>query len=169
MIDRFKKEGAKNVSIYILKQKQDNSLSNVRLSDLLGVNASSITKILQGKKQGVKASFFYNLYKSFNVNFVSLAEVIYPGILSDDYPGKIPVMVERKRNDFGKFMMKFESTKTKTRNLSELTGIDVIRLDNLYYSDASLQAYELILIEKAIGKKPGELFELYFGNNEQLK
>jgi len=35
----------------------------------------------------------------------------------------------------------------------------------LYLKKRTLQAYELLLIEAVIGKKPGELFEALYGKN----
>lgn len=165
MIEKFKKEGAQNVTSYIIFQKDYKGLSNVQLSGLLGVNASSVTKILQGKIQGVKAVFLYHLFVAFDLEFASLIERIYPGILRESVIEVLDEPSTRKRNAFGTFMFQFEKEDEQVFNLSKLTGIDAVRLDNLFYSDASLQAYELILIEKALGKAPGELFEMYFGSD----
>jgi hypothetical protein len=37
-------------------------------------------------------------------------------------------------------------------------------LKDLYFRKAALEAYEFLLIEKAIGKKQGELFDEFFRN-----
>jgi hypothetical protein len=60
-------------------------------------------------------------------------------------------------------MKQYEESVNSIEEIAAKTGIDENRLKDLYFRKAALEAYELLLIEKAIGKKQGELFKEYFG------
>ncbi|MNY50476.1 hypothetical protein D3C86_1859810 [compost metagenome] len=62
-------------------------------------------------------------------------------------------------------MYQFEESKNSIEQIALKTGIDENRLKDLYFRKASIEAYELILIEKAVDKKQGEFFELLYGTN----
>lgn len=49
------------------------------------------------------------------------------------------------------------------QEISFRIGIDQNKLKDLYFRRGSLEAYELLLIEKAVEKKLGELFEKIYG------
>lgn len=73
----------------------------------------------------------------------------------------------KERNAFGKFILKFETCVNSIEEISVKIGIDDNRLNDLYFRRGSLEAYELFLIEKAVGKKQGELFEEFYGQKHE--
>lgn len=68
----------------------------------------------------------------------------------------------KERNAFGTFILKFEASVNSIEEISVKKGIDENRLKDLYFRRGPLEAYELLLIEKAVGKKQGELFDLRY-------
>ena len=60
-------------------------------------------------------------------------------------------------------MKQYESSNNTIEEIAAKTGIQEVRLFELYFRKGGLQAHELLLIEKAIDKKPGELFEELYG------
>jgi hypothetical protein len=62
-------------------------------------------------------------------------------------------------------MHQFEESKNSLEEIASKTGIDDNRLNDLFFRKASIEAFELILIEKAIGKNQGDLFEMLYGKS----
>lgn len=60
-------------------------------------------------------------------------------------------------------MREYETSANLIEEISAKTGILEGRLSELYFRNGALEASELILIEKAINTKPGELFEELYG------
>lgn len=60
-------------------------------------------------------------------------------------------------------MSQFETVKNSPEEIATKTRLDENRLKDLYFRKAALEAYEFLLIEKAVGKKQGELFDEFFG------
>lgn len=72
----------------------------------------------------------------------------------------------KERNAFGKFILKFGTCVNSIEEISVKIGIDDNRLKDLYPLRGLLEAYELLLIEKAVGKKQGELFEEIYSQKQ---
>jgi len=128
------------------------------LASISGLSASDISKYRSGTVAKLKAEIFHKIYKAFGDSCPKATKVVYPNL-----DLKLNKYSPKSRNDFGKFMMQFEAIKNSTEEIAIKTGIDENRLKDLYYRKAALEAYELLLIEKAVGKKQGELFEEFFG------
>ena len=102
---------------------------------------------------------FYLIVKAFNDSINNATRIVFLNQKFD-----LNKWIPKERNEFGKIMSKYENIVNSLEEISAKTGINKIRLSELYYRKGALDAYELLFIEKAIGKKPGELFEELYGN-----
>lgn len=127
------------------------------LVDTSGISKGQISKLKKGQVERLTAEVFYQIYTAFGDSCSKAAKIVYPGLnlKRENYNSK-------ERNAFGTFMEQFETSTNSIEEISVKTGIDENRLKDLYFRKGSLEAYELVLIEKAIGKKEGELFEKLF-------
>jgi len=143
-----------NLANYINKNLILKNWEAIELSKVSGINPSDISKYRKGTVQKLKADIFYKIYKAFDDSCSSATKIIYP-----ELDLKLNKYKPKKRNEFGHFMAQFEQNKNSIEEISAKTDINEQRLKELYYRNASVEAHELLLIEKAIGKKQGELFE----------
>lgn len=123
-----------------------------------GISQGEISKILGGVRKGLKAKTFYSIYTAFDDSCTKATTIVYP-----DLNLKLNKYVPKERNAFGQYMQQYEESKNSTEEIAEKTGINENRLKDLYFRKAAPEAYELLLIEKAIGKKQGQLFEELYG------
>lgn len=146
-----------NLKEYInetLKEKNWNAVDLVRLS---GISASDISKYRKGTIIRLKAEVFYRIYTAFEHSCSKATKAVFPNL-----DLKINKYKPKQRNAFGNFMKQFETNINSLEEVAAKTGINENRLKELYYRKGVVEAYELLLIEKAVGKKQGELFgEIY--------
>lgn len=138
-----------------LKEKNWNAIDLVRLS---GISASDISKYRKGTIIRLKAEVFYRIYIAFGHNCSKATKTVFPNLDLN-----INNYKPKQRNAFGKFMEQFETSINSLEEVAAKTGINETRLKELYYRKGVIEAYELLLIEKAIGKKQGELFGEIYG------
>lgn len=124
------------------------------------ISQGEISKILAGARKGLKADVFYKIYSGFGDSCSKATKLVYP-----DLDLKLKKYKPKARNTFGAFMERFETSINSIEEISVKTSIDENRLKDLYFRKGSLEAYEMLLIEKAIGKKAGELFTALFLNS----
>lgn len=148
-----------NLGKYINEKLLVKKWEAIDLAKASGINPSDISKYRKGSVQKLKADIFYNLYTAFGDTCTKATNVVYP-----DLELKLNKYIPKERNTFGKFMEQFETINNSLEEIAIKTGIDENRLKDLYYRRAALEAYELLLIEKAVGKKQGELFEELFNS-----
>lgn len=113
-------------------------------------------------RDGVKSKTFYNIYKAFGngLSFETFVFTIYLS-LQNYYDKKAKILTEnKKRNPFGLFMLQFEEVENTLDIIASKTSIIEVRLKQLYFGQGLVEAFELLLIEKAIEMKKGELFIL---------
>ncbi|WP_448137583.1 helix-turn-helix domain-containing protein [Sphingobacterium siyangense] len=149
-----------SIDNYIKDKLQKLGWEDKNLVEKTGLSKGQISKLKNGHVERLTAEVFYKIYKAFGDSCEKATKVVYP-----DLNLKLDKYVPKARNEFGQFMSQFETIKNSTEEIAIKTGIDENRLKDLYYRKAALEAYELLLIEKAVGKKQGELFEKFFGNN----
>lgn len=149
-----------SIDNYIKDKLQKLGWEDKNLVEKTGLSKGQISKLKNGHVERLTAEVFYKIYKAFGDSCEKATKVVYP-----DLNLKLDKYVQKARNEFGQFMSQFETIKNSTEEIAIKTGIDENRLKDLYYRKAALEAYELLLIEKAVGKKQGELFEKFFGNN----
>ncbi|WP_336833520.1 helix-turn-helix transcriptional regulator [Sphingobacterium siyangense] len=148
-----------SIDNYIKDKLQKLGWEDKNLVEKTGLSKGQISKLKNGHVERLTAEVFYKIYKAFGDSCEKATKVVYP-----DLNLKLDKYISKARNEFGQFMSQFETIKNSTEEIAIKTGIDENRLKDLYYRKAALEAYELLLIEKAIGKKQGELFEEFFGN-----
>jgi len=148
-----------HIGIYIEQNLKAKKWEAKDLASISGLSNSDISKYRSGTVAKLKAEIFYKIYKAFGDSCEKATKVVYP-----DLNLKLDKYVPKARNEFGQFMSQFETIKNSTEEIAIKTGLDENRLKDLYYRKAALEAYELLLIEKAVGKKQGELFDEFYGS-----
>ncbi|MGS2737744.1 hypothetical protein [Sinomicrobium sp. M5D2P17] len=66
-----------------------------------------------------------------------------------------------KRTNLGVFMREKSEGGNTFEKIQARTGIEKQRLINIYFNTGATEPYEFLLIEKAVGKKPGEMMKAY--------
>lgn len=143
---------------YINTQFKKLGWNAVDLARNSNLSQGEVSKILTGVRKGLSAKSFYFIYTAFDDTCAKATKTVYPAL-----DLKLNKYKPKERNAFGKFMQQFETSKNSIEEISAKTGIDENRLKDLYYRRGALEAHELLLIEKAVGKKQGELFEEVYG------
>lgn len=122
------------------------------------ISQSELSKLKRGDREGLTSKKFYRLYNGFQDTASNAAAIIYP-----DLDLTLNEYIPEARNEFGKFMSRYETSINSPEEISIKTGIELPRIKLIYLKTGAPEAYELLLIEKAIGKEQGELFEEYYG------
>lgn len=122
------------------------------------ISQSELSKLKSGVRGGLTSKKFYRLYKGFNDSASHATSIIYP-----ELDLSLNEFVPPSRNEFGQFMRAFENEQNSPEEISVRTGIELKRIKLIYFKTGSPEAYELLLIEKAVGVNMGELFEAYYG------
>lgn len=129
------------------------------LAEKSGISTAEISRIKKGERESLSPSTFIRLVRAFGDSIEYATTAIYPDL--DLTLGEYTLP---KRNEFGNFMAQFEQKSVNTpEEVAAKTGIPLSRIKLIYFRTGSPEAYELLLIEKAIGKEPGSLFEGYYG------
>ncbi len=147
-----------SIDNYIKDKLQKLGWEDKNLVEKTGLSKGQISKFKNGHVERLTAEVFYKIHKAFTDSCAKATKVVYP-----DLGLKLNKYSPKARIDFGNFMDQFETIKNSIEEIAIKTGIEENRLKDLYYRKAALEAYELLLIEKAVGKKQGELFEEFFG------
>jgi len=147
------------IHIYINQKLKELKILDTELSDSANVSKGQISKLKHGLTDRLTAKTYYSIIKAFNESFAEAEKIVFPRISLN-----LLKFEGAKRNSFGKMMQTFEVKVNSIEEIAHKTNIDLNRLKSLYYRKSSPEAYELILIEKALGKKSGELFEVLYGN-----
>lgn len=148
-----------NIDKYISDKIFELKWQDKQLSEISGLSKGQVSKLKNGSVTKLSAQTFYLVVKAFNDSINNATKIVFLNQKFD-----LNKWIPKERNEFGKIMSKYENITNSLEEISAKTGINEIRLSELYYRNGALDAYELIIIEKAIGKKPGELFEEFYGN-----
>lgn len=148
-----------HIDKYILEKLKALSWPDKVLAERSTLSKGQISKLKNGSVDKLSALAFYLIVKAFEDKFSVAIKIIFPDLRKI----KLKSYKPRERNTFGLLMSKYERSDNTIEEIAAKTGITEVRLFELYFRNGSLQAYELILIEQAIGKKPGELFEELYG------
>ncbi|MEG0915523.1 MAG: helix-turn-helix domain-containing protein [Myroides sp.] len=146
-----------SIDIYIKNRLKKLGWKDNQLADKSGISASQISKLKNGHVSKLSAQAFYSIVLAFNDNLENAIKVVF-----DLNKFKLKEYKPKRRNEFGVLMQKFETIENSIEEISHKTDITTTRLNELYYRNGAPEAYELILIEKAIGISTGELFEKLF-------
>lgn len=146
---------------YILGRLEELEWFDKILVDKSGISKGQISKLKKGLVERLSAETFYKVYTAFGDSCSKASKIVYPTL---DF--KLNKYNPPKRSDFGKFMSQFEESKNSPEEVATKAGIDDDRIREIYFRKGALEAYELLLIEKAVGKEQGELFEGFFGQKK---
>ena len=146
---------------YIIKRLADLEWQDKELVEKSALSKGQVSKLKNGSVEKLSAKTFYLIITAFGDNFSIAIPIVYPILKNIN----LKIFHPKRRNTFGSLMRKYEISENSIEELSAKTGIDEVRLSELYFRQGALEAYELILIEKAIVKKPGELFEQLYGKS----
>lgn len=150
------------ISLYINARLLELKWQDKILSEKSGLSTGQISKLKNGSITRLSANAFYLLVTAFDDSFLKATSLTYPNL--KDF--KLKKYNPKERNAFGDIMKETEVSVNSIEEISAKTGISEVRLSELYYRKGALEAFELILIEKAVGKNPGELFIKLYGKNE---
>lgn len=145
------------IHTYILQRLKELDWTDRKLVERSNISKGQISKLKNGEVEKLTAETYYKLYKALKNTASQASKIVFEKIEINDYK---PV----KRNKFGSFMLQFENSANSIDEISQKTGIKKTRLKELYFKKGALEAYELLLIEKAIGKEEGTIFEILYGN-----
>ncbi len=148
------------INQYILERLEDLNWFDKTLVEKSGISKGQISKLKKGVVERLTAETFYKIYTAFGDACSKASNKVYPTLNL-----KLMKYSAPKRSDFGQFMLQFEESKNSPEEIAARTGIDDDRIKEIYFRRGALEAYELLLIEKAVGKKQGELFEGFYGNS----
>lgn len=144
---------------YIIKRLKDLAWQDKDLVIKSTMSKGQISKLKNGSIDKLSAETFYLLVKAFGDELKTAQTIVYPDLKNK----KLKPHTPKDRNSFGVLMGKYETSKNTIEEIAAKTGIEEVRLFELYFRKGGLQAHELLLIEKAIGKEAGELFEELYG------
>lgn len=145
-------------SRYIVSKKKELGFSNERLAIECNISSGEISKLITMERKSISPKTFYLIYKGVNDSFSNIFNFVY-----GDYKFTLNKYVPKKRSALGNIIMKYETQQNDIDEVSAKTGISPTRLKNLYYADISFTTEELILIEKSLKLKGGEIFEELYG------
>jgi len=146
-----------SIDKYISERLEELDWPDKTLADKSGISRSQISKLKKGIVERLSAETFYKIYTAFGDSCSKASNIVYPTL---DF--KLNKYTAPKRSDFGQFMSQFEESKNSPEEVATKTGIDDDRIKEIYFRKGALEAYELLLIEKAVGKNLGELFEGFY-------
>ncbi|ROI10076.1 transcriptional regulator [Chryseobacterium sp. H3056] len=144
---------------YIVKRLNEFGWQDTDLVIKSTISKGQISKLKNGSIEKLSAETFYLLVKAFGDEFTTAQNIVYPHLKNN----KLKQYKPKDRNVFGLLMRQYENSNNTIEEIAAKTGIQEVRLFELYFRKGGLQAHELLLIEEAIGKKPGDLFEELYG------
>lgn len=147
------------INKYIIEKLFELGWQDLELTKRSKISQSQISKLKNGSVTKLSAQTFYLITKAFNDTISNSKKIVYP---NENF--SLKVWKPKQRNNFGGLISRYEISKNSLEEISFKTGIKEARLFELYYRKGALEAYELILIEKALSIKEGKLFEELYGN-----
>lgn len=150
------------VDKYISKRLKELKWPDKTLVEKSGISKGQISKLKNGTVERLTAEIFYRIYTTFKDSCSKASKIVYPTL-----DLTLNKYVTPQRSDFGQFMLRFEKIENSIEEISGKTGINDNRIKEIYFRKGAPEAHEFLLIEKAIGKEPGELFEEYYGDGER--
>jgi len=158
-----------NFSKYVQSRKAILGLTNRKFSEKTGVSSGEISKIINGNKKGVSLHSFYYLAVKSGDTIENVRDFVYPHRSFE--LNKVPptIKVKKGRTNFGQYMKEhfenetvdFVDDENGFEKIQAKTGIAEQRLKDIYFNTGAPEPYEFLLIEKAVGKEPGEMMKDY--------
>lgn len=146
-----------NFADYVLSRKTMLGLSNENFGIEVGLSKGEISKIINKDRKGVSIHSFYNIAVNSGDTIENARDAVYTRRKLELKTGyKL-----EKRTNFGLLMGELFEGENTFEIIQAKTGIPKQRLTDLYYNTSAPEPYEMLLIEKAVGKNPGELMKEY--------
>lgn len=166
-----------NFAKYVQDRKALLKLPNRAFSELTKVSVGEISKIITKNRQGVSLHSFYRIVIYSGDTIENACKLIYPHRSFRLKKVKSDIPKKSSRNKFGLYMQEnFEtdrvepvSSKNSFEIIQQKTGIEVSRLKDIYFNTGAPEPYEFLLIEKAVGMKPGEMMKDYIEKHPVTK
>ncbi|WP_206363306.1 hypothetical protein [Sinomicrobium pectinilyticum] len=146
-----------NFADYVQSRKKLLGLSNLALSQKTGVSDGEISKIITKKRKSVSLHSFYNIAVNTGDTIKNVQDAVYTH-RSLELKKKYKL---EKRTNFGLFMREEFEGENTFEIIQARTGIEKQRLIDIYFNTGAPEPYEFLLIEKAVGKEPGEMMKAY--------
>jgi len=148
-----------NFGNYVLSRKLSSGLPNKEFASLTDMTGGEISKIINKKKKSVSVHSFHKITVFSGDIIENAIKAVYTHRNLELKNGE---EIE-ERSNFGIFMR--DEVEVQGQNMFDYilnkTGINKKRLTDIYYNGGVPEPYEFILIEKATGRKMGELIEKY--------
>lgn len=160
-IDKFSK--------YVLSKKIEYALTNKKLGEKVDLSEGEISKIINKKRMSVSLNSFYKIAINTGDTIEQARDFVYPHRSFELKDVSSEKKKNKPRTSFGKYMQEnFEKEDINIANeensfeqILAKTGIEEQRLKDIYFNTGAPEPYEFLLIEKAIGKQPGEMMRDY--------
>ncbi|WP_262250179.1 hypothetical protein [Parapedobacter soli] len=146
-----------NFSKYVETRKKDSGLAIERFAEMVNVSKGEISKIINQRKKSVSLHSFCNIAINSGDTIENVRDAVYTHRkldLINNYE------IERRTN-FGEFMRSEIEGENTFEHILGKTGIEKQRLIDIYFNTGAPEPYEFLLIEKAVGKEPGEMMKAY--------
>ena len=163
------KKDLDNFCAYVLSRKLLLGLSNEGFGKKVNISKGEISKILSKKRQGVSLTSFYLIAVNSGDTIENARDYVYPHRKFNLKKVKIDTKEKKSINKFGLYMkenfdsdtIEYSAGKNSFETIHQKTGIEEKRLKDIYYKTGAPEPFEFLLIEKAVGKKPGEMMKDY--------
>lgn len=146
-----------NFAEYVKARKQELNLPNEEFGKITKVSGGEISKITSKNKKGVSIHSFYNIAVGSGDSIENARDAVYVYrnlTLAEGYELE-------KRTNFGTLMHELFEGENTFEIIQLKTEINKQRLTDLYFNTSAPEPYEMLLIEKAVGKNAGELMKEY--------
>lgn len=143
-------------------------ISGAEICSKTGLSKSDLSKLSSGITSRLTADKFYLINKAIKADLKNMLKEVFPKAkLVLDWKKDIANKKQEKTSTpLGFLLLKEENSRAI---ISAKTGITIDRLRNLSNkSNSELLAIELYLIEMALSKVPGTIFEEIFGDKEVM-
>lgn len=154
----------KYFAAFISNKKLEFKYTNLQLEKKCNISNGEISKIIDLQRQNIKARVYYFIYTGLSVNIEEITKYVFREVRL-----KLDGTKPKSQTSLGKILDKIDSKISLKELISDRTGISITRLNALYHGTGSPNADELLLIEMAIGEKPGALFEKLYGEEFRNK
>lgn len=148
-----------NFAEYVLARKAESGLAIENFAKMVDMTKGEISKITNQQRKSVSVHSFYKIAVNSGDNIVNVIKAVYTHRNLELKTGE---EIEERTN-FGIFMR--DEVEVQGQNMFDYilnkTGINKKRLTDIYYNGGTPEPFELILIEKATGRKPGELIKKF--------
>lgn len=144
-------------SKYVESRKLELGLAMESFAEQVNVSKGEISKIIGKKRKSVSLHSFYNIAVNSGDTIENATNTVYT---HRNLELKTSYTLE-KRTNFGLLMRELFEGENTFEVIQAKTGISKQRLTDLYFNTSAPEPYEMLLIEKAVGKSPGELMKEY--------